>query len=134
MNFQEIIRITGKPGLYRLVSTVKGGILAQSIDGNKRIIAPLHTVAPLDNLVIFTREDEIKLARLFRTMFEKQKENLQPPSPKTAVPEITAYFEQVLPGYDHERFLPSHMKKVLQWYHLLNKQNLFPQILENKEA
>ena len=37
---------------------------------------------------------------------------------------MTAYFKEILPDYDEERVYPSDIKKVLNWYNMLQAKGL----------
>ncbi len=134
MNFQEIISISGKPGLHRIISTTKSGVVAEHLETRKKTVAPLFSISALSDIVIFTEDDDIQLLELFKRMHLEHEKGTEPPKPKSSASEHITYFEKVLPNYDRQRFLNSHMKKVLQWYHILHNQNLFPSILEEDKS
>ena len=72
----------------------------------------------LENIAIYTYEEEVPLLTVFKSMYEKTagKETI---SHKESSQRLTAYFSEVLPGYDEERVYTSNIKKVIQWYNLL---------------
>lgn len=123
MSLEKIISVTGKPGLFEIIAQSKGGIIVESLIDKKRFpINAMHNVSVLDNIAIYTYEEEVPLKLVLKSIFEKEegKEGL---NPKESSKKLIAYFSEVLPNYDDERVYPSNIKKVLQWYNLLVKNN-----------
>ena len=77
----------------------------------------------LDNIAIYSYEGDVKLATIFKTMFEKEggKETI---SHKSSNQEVLSYFLEVLPDFDEDRVYASNIKKVIQWYNLLVKSGM----------
>jgi hypothetical protein len=121
MEFSKIIAVSGKPGLFQVVSQTKSGLIVDSLTDNKRFpITSTQNVSLLENIAIYTYEEEVPLLDIFKTMYEKEagKEAI---SHKESGNKLTAYFAEVLPDYDDERVYTSNIKKVVQWYNLLVK-------------
>ncbi|AOW19222.1 DUF5606 family protein [Urechidicola croceus] len=135
MSLEKIISITGKPGLYEIIAQSKGGIIVESLIDKKRTpISATHNVSVLDNIAIYTYEEEMPLKLIFKTIFEKE-EGKECISHKESANKLTAYFSEVLPNYDDERVYASNIKKVLQWYNLLVQNNFdFASISEDEET
>ncbi len=121
MEFNKIIAVTGKPGLYEVLSQSKTGIIVQSLTDGKRFpILSTHNVSLLENIAMFTYEEEVPLLSVFKSISEKE-EKKEAISPKESNAKLIAYFSEVLPNFDQERVYPSNIKKVLQWYNALIK-------------
>ncbi len=135
MSLEKIISVTGKPGLYEIIAQSKGGLIIESLIDNKRFpIATTHNVSVLDNIAIYTYEEEIPLRMVLKSIFEKE-EGKECMSHKESSAKLTAYFLEILPDYDEERVYVSNIKKVLQWYNLLvNKKFDFSSITEENET
>ncbi|CAL2079695.1 DUF5606 family protein [Tenacibaculum dicentrarchi] len=119
MEFNKVIAVTGKPGLFEIISQTKTGVIVRSIvDGKRFPIAATHNVSLLENIAIYTYEEEVPLAIILKTMDEKQ-EGKDALSHKESNDTLMAYFEEVLPGFDKERVYASNIKKVIQWYNTL---------------
>ena len=119
MEFKKVIAVTGKPGLFEIISQTKTGVIVRSIvDGKRFPIAATHNVSLLENIAIYTYEEEVPLAIILKTMADKQ-EGKEGISHKESNDTLTAYFSEVLPGYDQERVYTSNIKKVIQWYNTL---------------
>lgn len=116
-----ILSISGQPGLFKLVAETKNSIIVESLITGKRMPAySTSKISSLSDISIFTQTGEILLTDLFRKIIE----NGKTVSPKASSNEIKAFFAEILPDYDQDRVYVSDMKKVIQWFQLLNEQNL----------
>ena len=124
MNFSKIIAVTGKPGLFEVISQTKTGVIVKSLTDEKRFpIASTHNLSLLENIVIFTYENEVPLLSVFKSMYEKS-EGKEAINHKESGAKLTAYFNEVLPDFDQERVYTSNIKKIIQWYNLLVSSGL----------
>lgn len=122
MSLEKILSISGKPGLYELKTQTRTGILAESlIDGKKVTISARQNVSVLSEIAIYTLTEEVPLRSVFQKIAEKENGG-EALSHKSTKDELEEYFFNVLPDYDEDRVYPSDIKKVLQWYNLLNKK------------
>ena len=119
--FERILTISGKPGLYRLLSSARNMIIVEMVDATKKR-TPVHNtdkVVMLDDIAIYTDTEEVPLREVFRKIYEKENAVL-PMDLKLATPEeLVAYFEGVMPDYDRERVYLTHIKKMYSWYNIL---------------
>lgn len=121
MEFSKIIAVSGKPGLFHVVSQSKNAVIAESLIEKKRIaITTTQNVSLLENISIYTYDEDMPLLEVFVAMYEKTagKEAL---SHKDSSKNLTAFFLEVIPNYDDERVYVSNIKKVIQWFNLLIK-------------
>ncbi|MDA8956949.1 DUF5606 domain-containing protein [bacterium] len=121
MEFSKIIAVSGKPGLFQVVSQSKNAVIAESLIEKKRIaINTTQNVSLLENISIYTYDEDMPLLEVFVAMHEKTagKEAL---SHKDNSKNLTAFFLEVVPNYDDERVYVSNIKKVIQWFNLLIK-------------
>lgn len=119
MEFNKIIAVTGKPGLFHVVSQTKTGIVVESLTDKKRFpILSTQNVSLLENIAIFTYEEEVPLLTVFKSIFEKEagKETI---SHKESGAKLTSFFAEILPDFDQERVYTSNIKKIVQWYNML---------------
>lgn len=124
MEFNKIIAVSGKPGLFQVISQSKSAIIVSALTDAKKIaISTTQNVSLLENIAIYTYEEDIPLLQVLKTMFEKTggKEAI---SHKEGQGKLTAFFAEVLPGYDAERVYTSNIKKVIQWFNLLVKAGM----------
>lgn len=123
MDLSNILSITGKGGLFKLISRTPNSFIVESLEDAHRFPAFSHDgVATLDNIAIFTEESEVSLQSVFQSMFKKEN------GAKVVIPKdnnaLKSYFAEVLPEYDRERVYVSNIKKVLAWYNILVDHNL----------
>ena len=119
MEFSKIISVTGKPGLFQVVSQSKNAIIVASLIDQKRLaINATQNVSLLENIAIYTYEEDMPLLDVFKAMSEKT-EGKAAISHKESGKKLTAFFTDVLPNYDDERVYTSNIKKVIQWFNLL---------------
>ena len=73
MEFNKIISVTGKPGLFQAISQTKTGFIVESLTDKKRFPIPsTNNVSLLENIAIYTYEEEIPLLEVFKSIFEKE--------------------------------------------------------------
>ena len=119
MSLEKIIAISGKPGLYEIISRTKTGLIVQALSDGKRFpVNGIHNISTLNDIAIYTYEEEVPLREVFLSMFEKEsgKSAIDPKSDKQS---LLDYFGEVLPEFDSERVYPSNIKKVVAWYNAL---------------
>lgn len=119
MEYSKIIAVSGKPGLFEAVSQTKNGFIVESLTEKKRFpITSTSNVSLIENIAIYTYEEEVPLLQVFKAMYEKE-DGKKAISHKESGNKLAAYFAEVLPNYDDERVYTSNIKKVIQWYNLL---------------
>ncbi|HPW78985.1 MAG TPA: DUF5606 domain-containing protein [Bacteroidales bacterium] len=120
----KILSIGGQPGLYRYLVQSNGGVVVESlIDGKRKWMGPSARMTSLSDISVYTQtNEELRLQDVLTRMKEFLKQD-QAPAPGSDTAAMAAFFEKVIPEYDRDRFYPSHMKKVLDWYNLLKSAN-----------
>ncbi|MCC8146222.1 MAG: DUF5606 domain-containing protein [Bacteroidales bacterium] len=122
---KEILSVSGKPGLFKLISQGKNMFIAESLIDKKRIPVYMRDkVVSLGDISIYTEDEDIPLATVLENI--KKKENGQPIEFNKSIKndELKVYFESVLPDFDKDRVYPSDIKKIMGWYNLLVKEGL----------
>ncbi len=124
MDLTKIISISGKPGLFNLVKQSRAGFIIESVETGKKTSVPSsNNVNLLANIAIYTTDTEVSLEEVFYKIAEK--ENLGPTiSHKESGVKLHEYFAEVLPDYDKDRVYDSDLKKLFQWYNVLQKAGL----------
>ena len=107
---ETILAISGKPGLYKLVSR---------------------------DIAMYTDEGEVPLREVLNSL--KKKENGQLSAfdyKKASREELASYFAEILPNYDRDRVYPADIKKLVSWYNLLVKAGMtdFDEVLAPTEG
>ena len=119
MEFNKIIAVTGKPGLFQVISQSKNAIIVESLLDQKRVaINATQNVSLLENIAIYTYEEDVPLLDVFKAMAEKTNGE-KAISHKESGAKLTSFFAEVLPNYDDERVYTSNIKKVIQWFNIL---------------
>ncbi|MBC3759539.1 DUF5606 domain-containing protein [Hyunsoonleella sp. SJ7] len=134
MGLEKVLAISGKPGLYKLVTQTRGGFVAESLIDSKRISVSLqNNVSVLSEIAIYTLNEEIPLYKVLGKIRERENGQLCSVGPKESKDKLEEYFFDVLPDYDEDRVYPSDIKKVIQWYNLLQKHDMLD-LLDDDEA
>ena len=134
MSLEKIISISGRPGLYKLITQTRAGFVAESLLDNKRIsVNAQQNVSVLSEIAIYTLAEEKPLRDVFGNIYEKENGQETSVSPKDSKEQLEEYFFDVLPDYDEDRVYVSDIKKVIQWYNLLQKHKLLDFLGKSKE-
>jgi hypothetical protein len=137
MNVEKILAIAGYPGLYALKVQTRSGFVAESLlDGKKITVGLRSNVSLLSEISIYTFSEEKPLVDILRAIAIKENEG-PAISHKEDNAKLIAYFKEVLPDYDDERVYASDIKKVLNWYNILQGKGLVSKeesVIENAEA
>ena len=118
----EILAISGKPGLYKLVSRAKNSLIVEILDETHRRIPAFASdrITSLADIAMYTEGDDVPLAKVLENL--KKLEEGKPASidfKKAKGDELRDYFAKVLPDFDRERVHNSDIKKLIQWYNIL---------------
>ena len=119
---ETILAISGKPGLYKLVSRGKGNLIVEALDATHRRQPAFGTdrITSLNDIAMFTDEDDVPLTDVLESM--KNVEGGKKSSvdyKKASGDELREYFAKILPNFDRYRVQNSHIKKLIQWYNIL---------------
>ncbi len=124
MSLDKIISISGKPGIYELKTQTRGGFLTESlIDGKKLSVGLRHNVSVLSEIAIYTTTAEMPLREVFEKIKEKENGG-EAISHKSSKDELEEYFFNLIPDYDEDRVYASDIKKVVQWYNILQRKGM----------
>ena len=117
---KEILSVTGKPGLFKLVSQGKNMLIVESLIDGKRI--PAYTkdkVVSLGDIAIFTENAEVPLSQVLESVKTKENGGSCSIDQKADNDKLRKYMSEVLPEYDRDRVYPSDIRKMIAWYNLL---------------
>ena len=119
---RTILSVSGKPGLYKLISQGKNMLILETLDANKKRL-PVYAhdkVISLGDIAMYTDDEEVALGEVLESI--KAKENASVASvdyKKASAEELHAYMAEILPTYDRDRVHTSDIKKLVQWYNIL---------------
>lgn len=119
---QTILAISGKPGLYKLVSRGNNNLIVEAVDETHRRIPVFASdrVTSLADIAMFTDSEDVPLWQVLsnlRNLEEGKVSSLN--YKKASAKELQDYFAQVLPEFDRDRVHNSDIKKLIQWYNIL---------------
>ncbi|RXR23480.1 DUF5606 family protein [Flavobacterium stagni] len=124
MKIDRILAISGKPGLFELKMQTRTGFVAESLlDGKKITVGLRSNVSLLSEISMYTYTEEKPLVEVMRAIAVKENEG-PALSHKEDNAKLVAYFEEVLPDYDQDRVYASDIKKVLNWYNILQAKGM----------
>lgn len=133
MSLDKILSISGKPGLYKVVTPTRSGFVAESLLDNKRITVNAHSnVSVLSEIAVYTLTEELPLREVFKKIKTKENGKATSISHKDSKEILEEYFFDVLPDYDEDRVYASDIKKIVQWYNLLQQHDLLSALDESK--
>jgi len=119
MNLEGIISVSGKPGLFKVISKKKTGLVVESIpDGKKLNVFALDKVSALEDISIYTYDDDIPLKEVYTKLYsiEEGKKSIDH---KDAPEVLKNKMLEILEDYDQDRVYHSDLKKLFQWYNML---------------
>ena len=122
MMLKTILSISGKPGLYKLVSKGKNMLIVEALSAGKKRF-PVHSsekVISLGDIALYTDEEEAPLKDVLTSIKEKEKGAVLSIDVKKASPdELRDYLSGILPNYDRERVHANDIRKLISWYNIL---------------
>ena len=124
MKLDKILAIAGKPGLFELKIQTRSGFVAESLlDGNKITVGMRSNVSLLSEISMYTYSEEKPLVEIMRAIAVKENEGAAI-SHKEDNSKLIAYFKEILPDYDEDRVYASDIKKLLNWYNILQAKGM----------
>lgn len=131
MVLKDILAIAGENGLFKFLAQGKNAIIVEHLETGKRSSAyGTAKVSSLDDIAIFTDEQEVPLGDIFNKIFEKE-DGAETINHKATSDELKKYFAEVLPDYDRDRVYVSDIRKLIQWYNILHSLDML--IMEEAE-
>lgn len=140
---ETILAISGKPGLFRLVSRGNRNLIVETLDEKHRRMPAFATdrITSLGDIAMYTEDEDIELWKVLAALAEKEeKKQSSLDYKKCSADELHDYFTSVLPTWDKDRVRDSDIKKLIQWYNILVENGItdfeeaFSQSDEDAEA
>lgn len=124
IELEKILSVSGKPGIFKVISNGKNAVVVESLLDEKRTaITPTQKISSLNDISMFTTEDDVPL----REVLLKAKEVFEGgpvPDAKGDNKALRATMKKILPSYDAERVYDSDIKKLLTWYNILQAKDM----------
>ena len=135
---RTILSVAGKAGLYKLVSNGRNMLIVEALDASKKRM-PVHgvdKVVSLGDIAMYTDDEEVPLWQVLDSVKAKCEGAVCAVDYKKASnEELADFFAEVLPNYDRDRVYMTHVRKLIQWYHILVEAGLTDFVPEEeKEA
>ena len=133
---KNILAITGKPGLYKLVSRGNNMLIVESlVDGKRMPTYARDKIVALSDISMFTDTDDVQLSEVLTSAGKKEGLKAVAMDPKKASnDELKAWFDEVLPNWDRDRVYPSDIRKLMLWYNILVNAGITDFSIEDEEA
>lgn len=135
----KILSVSGRPGLYKLISTNKNLNIVEGLADGKRIpVYAQEKVVALSDVSIYTNDEDAPLREVFTKIKEKENGKQVALGNKSSNKEFFAYLQEVLPDYDKDKVYASDVKKLISWYNILTEHEISfeeePQTTEEEPA
>ncbi|WP_299112756.1 DUF5606 domain-containing protein [uncultured Winogradskyella sp.] len=135
MSLDKILSISGKPGLYQIVTQTRTGAVVESLIDKKRVTVGAHSnISILSEIAIYTLTEEVPLRNVLTSIKTKYNGEQTDISHKASKDELEEFFFDILSDYDEDRVYASDIKKVVQWYNILQKNDLLSTLEEEETA
>jgi hypothetical protein len=133
MDISKIISISGKSGLFRLISQTRNGIIVESLlDKSRMPVYSTQVVSSLEEISVFTTGEDLPLKKALQKIFSVL-DGQKAIDPKSSNDELKAFLESMLPEYDKERVYASDIKKMISWYNILLAHGLIDLEADEKD-
>ncbi len=117
-----ILTISGKPGLYKIISRGKNTLIVEILDDtHKRMpVFPTDSISNLNDISMYTSQDDVSLNQVLDNLLKLEDgKKVSINYKKCSSKELREHFKKVLPSYDEDRIHDSHIKKLFSWYDIL---------------
>lgn len=119
---RTILAISGKPGLYKLVSRAQNSLIVETLDATHKRLPAFATdrITSLGDIAMFTETEDVPLFKVLmslQTLEVGKKSSVD--YKKASGDELREYFAKILPNFDRDRVHNSDIKKLIQWYNIL---------------
>lgn len=134
MTLDKILSISGKPGLYKILTQTRNGFVVESLIDQKKVSVNIHSnISVLSEIAVYTLTEELPLREVLKKIRDKEVSKQTSISHKDSKDRLEEYFFEVLPDYDEDRVYASDIKKIIQWYNLLQKHGMLDALEEAKQ-
>lgn len=124
VDLKKILSVSGYSGLFKFISQAKAGVIVESLFDKKRMcVSSSAKVSSLSDIAIYTDKDDVPLQGVF-TKIKEMLDGKEAVSAKSTPDELKGFFVKALPTYDKDRVYVSHIKKIVEWYNLLQGNDM----------
>ena len=117
---KKILSISGRPGLYKLISYGKNMLLVEGLtDGHRFPVHSRERVMSLGDISIFTTSEDLPLSQVFENVGKKFENKAIDTKAYSTPDQLHEFMKSVLENWDDERVHNSDIKKIILWYNIL---------------
>lgn len=119
----DIVSVSGKPGLHKLVGQRSNGLIVETLDSTKKRFPTSLTqkVSFLSDISMYTYEGDEKLNSIFTKLNKQVEAGLPLVSKKSSAADIQSFFRKVVDNYDEDQVYNSDILKLVSWYKILKE-------------
>lgn len=126
MKISDVLAISGKPGLFKILASSSKNLVVESmLDGKRSSIPGSLRVSSLSDITMYTINEDVPLRVIIKTMYDKNKGKAAI-SHNASPQEVKDFVDSVVEDLDHDRVYASDLRKLVQWYNLLISQKALP--------
>ena len=134
MVLKDILAISGSNGLFRFISKSRNGIIVEGLLDKKRFHSPSSArISNLDDIAIYTSDKDLPLKEILQNIFKKENGG-QTIDPKSDNEKLKKYFAEIVPDFDKDRVYVSDIKKIYNWYNILNSLQLIDLVIDEENT
>ncbi|MCQ2114516.1 MAG: DUF5606 domain-containing protein [Bacteroidaceae bacterium] len=135
---ETILAISGKPGLYKLVTRGRQSIIVETLDEQKKRMPAFakDKIISLADIAMYTDDEEKPLKLVLKSILDKEDgKEVAMDIKKASGKELREYFSQILPDFDRDRVHDNDIRKLIQWYNIIVRNNIdFSEDLKEEEG
>ena len=124
---EVILSISGKPGLFKLVSRGNRNLIVETLDAQHKRMPAFGTdrITSLNDVAMYTDDEDEPLTKILAAMGKKEdNKKASIDGKKASSKELREYFATILPNFDRDRVHDNGIKKLIQWYYILVENNI----------
>ena len=126
MKISDVLAISGKPGLFKILASSSKNLVVESmLDGKRSSIPGTLRVSCLSDITMYTINEDVPLREIIKSMYDKNKGKAAI-SHNSSPQEVKDFVDSVVDDLDHDRVYASDLRKLVQWYNLLISQKALP--------
>ena len=130
MKLDEVISISSREGLFKILSKTRYGFIAQSLLNDKKISTKINDqVSILSEIQIFGISEEKSLQEIFKSIFKLENGLQTKIHYKSSKEDLMSYFSLIYKNHDDNRVYPNDVKKIIKWYNLLLVKDFFSSMI-----
>ena len=116
-----ILAISGKPGLYKLVSRGNRTLIVETLDNaHRRFPAGMQDrVTSLGDVSMYTDSEDVNLMQVFQNLYNAEQGATQVSHKEASESQLIEIMDKALPNWDRDRVHFSDIRKLIQWYNSL---------------